>query len=38
MRNRLRLSFWGMHIAAEGVVAVVLAAAIVMAVIAASRL
>jgi hypothetical protein len=38
MRNRLSLSFWGLHITAEGVVAIVVALLIVMAVIVAARL
>jgi hypothetical protein len=38
MRNRLRVSFWGLHLTAEGVVAIVVALLIVIAVLVASRL
>ncbi|MGY4500905.1 hypothetical protein ACVWYH_004836 [Bradyrhizobium sp. GM24.11] len=38
MRNRLQVSFWGMHLAAEGVVAIVVALLIVIAVLVASRM
>jgi hypothetical protein len=38
MRNRLRFSFWGLHLTAEGVVAIIVALLIVIAMLAASRL
>jgi hypothetical protein len=38
MRNRLRVSFWGLHLNAEGIVAIVAALLIFIAVLAASRL
>jgi hypothetical protein len=38
MRNRLRVSFWGLHLTADGIVAVVVALLIIIAVLVASRL
>jgi hypothetical protein len=38
MRNRLQVRFWGLHLTAEGVVAIVAALLIVIAVLVASRL
>lgn len=38
MRNRLQVSFWGLHLTAGGVVAIAAALLIVIAVLAASRL
>jgi hypothetical protein len=38
MRNRLRVSFWGLHLTADGIVAIAAALLIVIAVLAASRL
>jgi hypothetical protein len=38
MRNRLQVSFWGLHITAEGIVAIAAVLLIVVAVVAASRL
>jgi hypothetical protein len=38
MRNRLRVSFWGLRLTAEGVVAIIVALLIVIAVLVASRL
>lgn len=38
MRNRLHLSFWGLHLNAEGVVAIAAALLIVVAVLVAYRL
>ena len=38
MRNRLEVRFWGLHLNAEGIVGIVVALLIVIAVLAASRL
>jgi hypothetical protein len=38
MRNRLQVSFWGLHLTAEGIVAIAAALLIVVAVLAAYRL
>ncbi len=38
MRNRLEVRFWGLHLNAEGIVAIVVALIIVLSVLAASRL
>jgi hypothetical protein len=38
MRNRLHVSFWGIHLTAEGIVAIAAAVLIVSAVLLASRL
>jgi hypothetical protein len=38
MRNRLLVRFWGLHLAADGIVAIAAALLIVIAVLAASRL
>jgi hypothetical protein len=38
MRNRLQVSFWGLHLSAEGIVAIAAALIIVIAVLVASRL
>ncbi|SDS40931.1 hypothetical protein SAMN05444158_1974 [Bradyrhizobium canariense] len=38
MRNRLHVSFWGLHLTAEGIVTIVAALVIVIAVLVASRL
>ncbi len=38
MRNRLEVRFWGVHLTAEGIVAIAAALLIVVAVLAASRL
>jgi hypothetical protein len=38
MRNRLQVSFWGLHLTAEGIVAIAAALLIVIALLAASRL
>ncbi len=38
MRNRLQVSFWGLHLTAEGIVAIAAALLIVVAVLAASRI
>jgi hypothetical protein len=38
MRNRLRVSFWGLHLTAEGIVAIVAAVLIIVVVLAASRM
>jgi hypothetical protein len=38
MRNRLQVSFWGLHLSAEGIVAIAAALIIVVAVLAAYRL
>jgi hypothetical protein len=37
MRNRLQVSFWGLHLTAEGIVAINAALAIVIALLAASN-
>ena len=37
MRNRLQVSFWGLHLAAEGVIAIAATLLIVIAVLAAYR-
>jgi hypothetical protein len=37
MRNRLRVSFWGLHLTAEGIVGIAAAMLIVIVVVAASR-
>jgi hypothetical protein len=37
MRNRLQVSFWGLHLTAEGIVAIAAALLIVVAVLAAYR-
>jgi hypothetical protein len=37
MRNRLQVSFWGMHLTAEGIVGIAAALLIVIVVVAASR-
>jgi hypothetical protein len=37
MRNRLHVSFWGLHLTAEGIVAIAAALLIVVAVLAAYR-
>jgi len=38
MRNRLQVSFWGLHLTAEGIVAIGAALLIVVIVVLASRL
>jgi hypothetical protein len=38
MRNRLQVSFWGLHLTAEGIVAIGAALLIVIAVLMATRL
>jgi hypothetical protein len=38
MRNRLQVSFWGLHLSADGVTAIAAALLIVIAVLVASRL
>jgi hypothetical protein len=38
MRNRLQVSFWGLHLSAEGVTAIAAALIIVIAILVASRL
>jgi hypothetical protein len=38
MRNRLQVSFWGLHLTAEGIMAIAAAVAIVIAVLAACAL
>jgi hypothetical protein len=38
MRNRLRVSFWGLNLTAEGIVPVLVALLIIIAVLVASRL
>lgn len=38
MRNRLQIKFWGLHLTADGIVAIAAALLIVMLVLAASRL
>jgi hypothetical protein len=38
MRNRLEVRFWGLHLNAEGIVAIVVALVIVIAVLLAYRL
>jgi hypothetical protein len=38
MRNRLHVSFWGLHLSAEGIVAIAAALLIVIAILVASRL
>jgi hypothetical protein len=37
MRNRLQVSFWGVHLTAEGIVGIAAALLIVIVVVAASR-
>jgi hypothetical protein len=37
MRNRLQVSFWGLHLTAEGVIAIAAALLIVIAVVAAYK-
>jgi hypothetical protein len=38
MRNRLQVSFWGLHLSAEGAIAIAAALIIVIAILVASRL
>jgi hypothetical protein len=38
MRNRLQVSFWGLHLSADGIFAIVAALVIVIAILVASRL
>ncbi len=37
MRNRLQVSFWGVHLTAEGIIAIAAALLIVIMLVAASR-
>jgi hypothetical protein len=37
MRNRLHVSFWGLHLTAEGIVAIAAALVIVLVVVTASK-
>jgi hypothetical protein len=38
MRNRLQVSFWGLHLSADGIFAIAVALLIVIAILLASRL